>query len=78
VFALYGRLTARDWRAIARLAVDEASNGQAILPRLPFRSLMEYVRRYVRPTARTVADRVGWEWVMESALRSAGYVIESS
>jgi hypothetical protein len=73
LFARYGPLTARDWRAVARLAVDRAWTDQATAPRLPFRTLLAYLKKYVRPKSRTI-DRVGWEWVMESALRSGHYV----
>jgi len=73
IFARYGPLTARDWRAVARLAVDGAWTEQPLAPRLPFRTLLQYLKKYVRPQSRTI-DRVGWEWVMESVLRSLGYV----
>lgn len=73
LFARYGALTARDWRAVAQLAVDGAWTEQRMAPRLPFRRLLQYLKKYVRPKSRTI-DRVGWEWVLESVLRSAGYV----
>ena len=56
-----------------RLAVDGAWTEQPLAPRLPFRTLLQYLKKYVRPQSRTI-DRVGWEWVMESVLRSLGYV----
>ncbi len=41
---------------------------------LPIRSARDYLRKYLRLPYHALGDRVGWEWVLEGALRLAGYV----
>jgi len=74
IFSRYGLYTARDWRAVARLCVHVAAKARAAPPRLSLRTAWNYTHRYLAVPYRVVAERVGWEWVMEGALRVAGYV----
>lgn len=74
VFARYGRFTARDWRAIARLCLHGAAGSSAGLPALPLRTRRGYARRYLRLPYHALAERAGWEWVLEHALRVGRYV----
>jgi hypothetical protein len=77
LFSQYGEYTARDWRALARLCVHAQAgtvgDGHSCA-RLPFRTALAYTRRYLGIPYRVLAERVGWEWVLEGALRSARYV----
>ncbi len=74
LFARYGRLAARDWRAIARLCVYSATNGRESGITLLIRTARDYLRHYLQLPYHALADRVGWEWVLEGALRAGGYV----
>ena len=74
LFGRYGGLTARDWRAIGRLCVYCATSGQQLEITLPTRTARDYLKHYLRLPYHALADRVGWEWVLEGALRLAGYV----
>jgi len=79
LFSRYGRYTARDWRALARLCAhavcrisgDGEADGQG---HLPFRTASKYAARYLGVAYHVTAERLGWEWVLEAALRAAGYV----
>jgi hypothetical protein len=77
LFSQYGRYTARDWRALARLCVHAVArtieNGHSGAS-LPLRNASHYATRYLRVPYHVVADRLGWEWVLEAALRAGGYV----
>jgi hypothetical protein len=77
LFAHYGRYTARDWRALGRLAAHAASGrlGErgTHLP-ISLRTVCEYVRKYLGVPYHVMAERLGWESVLEAALRSARYV----
>ena len=76
LLARYGRLPARDWRAIARLCVYCATSGQGSSVTLSIRAARDYLKHYIRLPYHALADRVGWEWVLEGALRAHGYVGE--
>ncbi len=77
LFAHYGSFTARDWRALGRLAAHAASglpgerrtSGQTSL-----RTTCEYARRYLGVPYHVLRERLGWEWVLEGALRTGRYV----
>ena len=79
LFSRYGCYTARDWRALARLCGhvvsringDGAGEGQG---HLPFRTASQYTSRYLGVRYHVTGERLGWEWVLEAALRRAGYV----
>ena len=76
-FASYGPFTARDWRALASLceyaALDKRS--RCCLSRgLAPRTVSQYARRYLALSCRAITTRIGWEWVLEQALRVARYV----
>jgi hypothetical protein len=78
LFARFGPYTARDWRAVARLCFHCAVAGfREPRPFLPLRILNRYARKYLRISSRTLAEHVGWEWVIEGALRIGGYVPDS-
>ena len=77
LFAHYGTYTARDWRALGRLAAHAASGGlveRRTHPPISLRTACEYARKYLGVPYHDVAERLGWEWVLEAALRTAGYV----
>lgn len=77
LFRQYGRYNARDWRALGRLcryAQSLGSNGGRE-NRLTLRTASRYVTRYLRAPHQVFAERLGWEWVLETALRVAGYVV---
>lgn len=75
LFARFGPYTARDWRAIARLCVHCVAIGSFETTRaLPMRTAKHYLRMYLHLSHGTLADRVGWEWVLEGALRVGHYV----
>jgi len=74
LFARFGPYTARDWRAIARLCAHCAAIGSpGATGALPIRSASYYLKRYVHLPNHTLADRAGWEWALEGALRAGGY-----
>lgn len=80
LFALYGEYTARDWRAVGRLARHAAAGEHAEEhppTALPFRTATEYAKKYLGVSYRTLTERLGWEWVLEAALRTGGYVAAS-
>jgi hypothetical protein len=78
LFGRYGPYTARDWRAIVRLCVFGVGE-----PRLPGwwtdeelspRTAGLYARKYLQMPFGSVAGRLGWEWILERALRVARYL----
>jgi hypothetical protein len=77
LFSQYGPYTARDWRALARLCVHAQAgtlgDGDSCA-RLPLRAALAYARRYLGIGYQVLVQRVGWEWVLEGALRRARYV----
>ena len=77
LFSQYGEYTARDWRALAHLCVlaqTGAVVGDHTQARLPLRTALAYVKRYLCIQYHVLTERVGWEWVLEGALRSARYI----
>jgi hypothetical protein len=77
LFALYGPYTARDWRAVGRLALRAALGAcaeQQPTAVLPLRTATEHAKKYLGMSCHMLAERLGWEWVLEAALRTAGYV----
>ncbi len=77
LFAHYGIYTARDWRALGRLALHAASSlpdERRISGQMPLRTACEYARRYLGAPYHVLAERLGWEWVLEGALRTGGYI----
>jgi hypothetical protein len=87
VFARYGPFTARDWRALACLAYElclHQSNAHARLGNWrhgcapPISSLRRTVDRYARDflglSFGAATTRLGWEWVLELALRRGRYI----
>jgi hypothetical protein len=77
IFARHGRYTARDWRAIARLCAHAApgpERSERSTVTLPLRTASHYTRKYLDVPYRLMAERLGWEWVVEAALRTGGYV----
>ena len=76
LFAQYGVYTARDWRALGRLAVHATSRRLAerkASAQISLRTACEYARRYLGVPYHVMAERLGWEWVLEAALRTASY-----
>ena len=77
LFARYGRYTARDWRALARLcahAAAGAASGGSTSPTLTLRAASHYTRKYLALSYHVMAERLGWEWVLEKALRVGRYL----
>src|SRR5437879_13653375 len=80
LFALYGPYTARDWRAVGRLALQAGLGPDAEEhppAALPLRTATEYAKKYLGLSCHALAERLGWEWVLEAALRTGGYVAAS-
>jgi hypothetical protein len=74
-FASLGPLTARDWRGLARLCVHLARRGDADSdPLLPRRTAEVYTRKHLGMRYCEAARYLGWEWVLEKALRQGGYL----
>src|SRR4029077_13205652 len=57
--------------AVCRISGDGGADGQG---HLPFRTASKYAARYLGVAYHVTAERLGWEWVLEAALRTAGYV----
>jgi hypothetical protein len=77
LFSQYGRYTARDWRALARLCVHSvagANQDRRSGVSLPLRTASHYATRYLRVPYHVMTERLGWEWVLEAALRAGRYV----
>ena len=77
LFALYGPYTARDWRAVGRLALHAVLGPCAEEQppaALPLRTATEYAKKYLAMSCHALAGWLGWEWVLEAALRTGGYV----
>ena len=77
----FGSLSARDWRAVARLirALHRPPHPDASVEQIAWahqldpRTLRESSVRYLGMTARDAAERPGWEWKLETVLRRFGY-----
>jgi hypothetical protein len=72
------RLTARDWRAVARVASAHHVAVRERLklrgdregpPKLSVRAASRYAVKYLGMTWASAIQRVGWEWVLESVVR---------
>lgn len=82
----FGPLTARDWRAVARLilALHRPPHAGATVEQIAWaagfdpRTLRESVTRYLGMQARDAADVPGWEWKLEIVLRRFGYVVSEA
>jgi hypothetical protein len=77
LFAQYGEYTARDWRALARLCGHAAQGAQSMHwtpPTLALRTASYYTKRYLAIPYHVLAERVGWEWILERALRTGRYL----
>jgi hypothetical protein len=78
LFSRYGPYTARDWRAIARLCwhaqAGTLGDDDRQRARLPMRMASRYATKYLHLPYHAIGERLGWEWVLEAALRTAGYV----
>jgi hypothetical protein len=77
LFARCGPYTARDWRAIARLCAHSAACGswESESPGvLPIRTASHYLRKYLQLPYHVLAEHIGWEWVLEGAMRAGRYV----
>ncbi len=76
----FGPLTAHCWRAVGTLArvaatIDDASvDVLAWRAGVGVRTFRSWTRRYLGVSVRRFRARLGWEWVMEAALRHAGLV----
>lgn len=81
-FRRYGPYTSSDWRALATLAwalgrttrYPGASASIDSLRRLSPRTLRRYVERFLEMSWTDAANKLGWEWVLEQALRTGWYV----
>lgn len=89
LFARHGPYTARDWRALARLVHDHCVRQSGAwrkadgwlqrraadtTPVTLNRTAEHYARHLLGMSLRAAGERVGWEWVLEYAIRRAGYV----
>jgi hypothetical protein len=78
LFHSYGPYSPRNWRAIARLCwyahagaagTDEHREGH-----LALRTAIKHTRKYLKLPYVALGERLGWEWILEAALRTARYV----
>lgn len=74
-----GPLRPRDWRALARLVGIGLGTGRAgvDLARdsgIDPRTLRHRLRRLLGIGTHEYRERVGWEWILETALRRHGYL----
>jgi hypothetical protein len=89
LFARHGPFTARDWRALARLTHDQCVRQSGAWPKakewmqggttdtMPLtlnRTAEHYARHLLGMSLRAAGERLGWEWVLEYAIRRAGYI----
>ncbi len=70
-FRRYGRWSAKDWRAIARLALV-LSPRHSPPPCSPL-TFSRHSRKYLGIAGSHALTLVGWEWVIEAALSTGGY-----
>lgn len=76
-FRRYGKYTARDWRALARLCVYAAAGPDCLASAsvtLSLRTARSYARQYLALPYQRFAECLGWEWVLEAGLRSGRYL----
>ncbi len=87
LFARHGRYTAHDWRALARLAYViclptrsrfERDDLEAICEdssaSVAGRTANRHARHFLAMSLAAARMRLGWEWILEHALRRGGYV----
>ena len=81
--AALGPLEVRDWRGLARLAqvfacrsarVSQSLEGAAYEAGVDPRTLRRWLRLATELSWAEAGTRVGWEWILESALRRCGFV----
>lgn len=76
----FGPLGPRCWRTLGTLCRVAATMGGSGLEVLAWRagvsprSLRSWIRRYLGASLQDFRLNAGWEWVLEAALRRAGYV----
>lgn len=76
-FHRFGSLTAKDWRALARLAVS-LGRPSAHTTALDYSQSSRYCRRYLRTDITAASALLGWERVFEQGLVQAGYTLVQS
>ncbi len=85
-FRRCGQFTARDWRAIARLVPRLTAPGTAEseepgepngLCLASGRTLYRHVRKYLGMSRERAGQYLGWEWILERALREGSYATAS-
>jgi hypothetical protein len=78
LFQSYGPYSPRYWRAIARLCwYAHARAGRTDEHRgehLALRTAIKHTRKYLQLPHVALGERLGWEWILEAALRTARYV----
>lgn len=77
LFTRYGIYTSRDWRAVVRLCMHAAGGADprgCAAPTLPLRTASHYTKKYLAVSYHVMAERLGWEWVLEGALRVGRYL----
>jgi len=79
-FSRLGTLTARDWRSLAVLTRELCARASGCPMRgglVTTRTVDANARRFLGASAPKASCQLGWEWVLEHALRSAGYRLRS-
>lgn len=76
--AMLGSLGPTDWAVVAKLARFAARRGLSVEQLAAsygseLRTLRAHCERYLGVSLADYAERVGWEWVIEGALRCNGY-----
>lgn len=69
-----GHYTARDWRTLASMSADMNSCGSGAGWHMLRQRSARHVRKYLSVSVKTAATLLGWEWILEQALRAGGYV----
>ncbi len=79
VFSRFGPLTARDWRAVARLAQTLGGYGGMLSQcnsSISSKTAVRHTHRYLGLSWTMAKERLGWEWVLERVLKREGYVVD--
>jgi hypothetical protein len=80
----FGQFSPRCWRTVGKLARIAARNGESSVEVMAWhagiepRTLRGWSARYLGTGLHEFRERVGWEWVLEAALRTAEYVTPSA
>jgi hypothetical protein len=77
VFSRYGPYGSHDWRALGRLCMHCATLSApwtSTGPPISVRAARAYSHKYLGLSYGALSKRIGWEWVLEGALRHAGYI----